>query len=111
MGALSEFVKKQFGVNTVTHINPITDTVQTTATKILNNNPDRLAVVIINLGSNPVYVSVKPDVSTSKGIRLATNGGGLILNAKDDLELVGYEFWAIADGGSSTIFVMEVEAE
>jgi len=111
MGALSEFVEKEFGVKTNTKINPITDTVETSATQILKNNPDRLAAIIINLGINPIYVSPYADVSRFKGIRIGPNGGSLILNAKEDLELVGYEWWAVAETSSCKVFIMEVEAE
>jgi|GEM_PF-6001430 len=111
MGALSEYVEKEFGVKTVTKTNPITDSIKTTPTKVLGNNPDRLAAIIINLGDYTVYLSPRNDVSSTKGIKLSKSGGTLILNAKDDLELVGYEWWGIADGGNSTIFVLEVEAE
>jgi hypothetical protein len=55
MGRLSEYISKKFGQITKTVDNPVTSTVNTTATLIALNNPDRLMLIAVNLSSNDGY--------------------------------------------------------
>ena len=75
MGALAEYVKKKFGVETRSY--PITDPISclTTVTAILPNNPDRLAFTLVNLGVTAMYVAWDRGVLASHGIYVAPNGG------------------------------------
>lgn len=80
--------------------------VGTTATKLLGNDPERLAVTFINLGSEPVYLMYDDAVSTTRGIVLTTNGGGVSLNVRDDQTLPTREWWALTSTGSSDMVVI-----
>lgn len=111
MGALKDFVAKKFGRSTRAITNPVTDTCGTTATVLLQNNPDRLAAIIINLGATAMYVAWDRDVSASHGILVVSGGGSLTLIADEDGELVGYELYGVAITNPVDVFVMEVEAE
>jgi len=110
MGQLAEYIRKKFGVATFVEENPVTDTVGTTVTQIVKNNPDRLALIITNLSANNVYIGWFRDVSANKGVFLAPNGGQVVFLADEDLELVGYEFFAVATAAASKIFVFELIA-
>jgi len=110
MGKLSEWIEKQYGVKTRSIENPVTDLIGTTAAIVIRQNPDRFAWLLVNLSANTVYVAFTPDVSSSKGIRLAANGGSVTFLAEEDLELVTREAWAVATAANSAIYVLEIEA-
>ena len=105
--ALHEMLIELFGVKTNPRSNPITTTVATSVTKILANDPMRLSLVIFNLGANSVFVAPDNLVSASRGIYLAPNGGSVSLIWDTDFELCSRDWYAIASGASSTIYVLE----
>lgn len=109
--ALSSLIFQKFGVRTRVVENPVVSSIGITAEVVLKNNPDRLGFVIINLSENAVYIGIDKEVATTKGIYLAPNGGTLSVFYGEDFELVGYEFWGVASGAGSVIYVLEVEAE
>ena len=108
--ALNDYLFKKLGVQTKANINPVVSSVGTSATKILNNNPDRLAWILINLGTEEIYVAFESDVSSNKGILVDKNGGFLVLTVDEDFHLVGYEVWAISPSTTNNIYIVEVEA-
>lgn len=85
-----------------------TTTVQTTATTVVNNNPDRVGLVVINLGSVDVFAWIDNTVSTSKAVRLNANGGFFSLNVRDDFTLVAEQWVAIGNGGTAAVAAIEV---
>jgi len=111
MGALSEFVRRKFGVATRAIQDPVTATCGTAATTLLLNNPDRLAYTIVNLGTNAIYIAWDATVSATHGIYIAPNGGSFSSVADEDGELVGYAVHGIALVAPSDVFIVEVEAE
>ena len=83
----------------------------TTATKVLNNNPDRLAWTLVNLDTvDEVFVAFDNEVSTSRGIKASAGGGSISLTVDEDGELVTREVVAIASPASASIFIVETEA-
>lgn len=109
--ALARLIDEKFGLKTRAVENPITQAVAIIATTILNNNPDRLGFLVVNLGANPVYLGLTPNVTATNGIYLAAGGGLVSMFYGEEFALVGWQFWAIAVGGISTVYVLEVEAE
>ena len=109
--ALSRYVEKIFGVKTRMVVNPLSKVVNSAATKVLGNNPDRFSWAIVNLSDETMYLAWSQDVSSSKGVLLTANGGSTSLTANEDLELVGYPVWMIATSDAKEIYAVEVEAE
>jgi len=105
--AASEYALKQFGFRTTVVVNPLVSSVGTSVVKVLSQNPDRIEWLIMNLSANTVYLAYGPDVSSSKGMVLAANGGSAVSKVTEDGEAVAYEVWAIASGLSSSIYVVE----
>jgi len=108
MGA-REFTLKRFGFPTRPVENPVAASVGTTAAEILKNNPDRVFWLVVNLSANVVYMGLSGDVSSTKGIRLDTNGGWASMSVEEDGEAVAYQVFAIASGAGSAIYVLEIE--
>lgn len=65
----------------------IVTTVGIASSEILKQDPERVFLAVFNLSSNEAYLGFDPNVSASRGIRLASNGGAFSLNARDDLIL------------------------
>lgn len=90
---------------------PSNPNIQTTVTTICNNNPDRVGLVVINLGSNDVFAWIDNSVGTTKGVRLTANGGVMTLTVRDDYTLVAEQWIGIASGGASLVGVLEVVSD
>lgn len=111
MCALSRYVEAKFGVKTMAVPNPVTASCGTTATVLLQNNPDRLAYTVVNLGATAMYVAWDRAVSATHGVYVAPNGGSVSFSAEEDGELVGYELLGVAITTPVDIFAIETEAE
>lgn len=84
-------------------------TVTTMVGEVLARNPNRLAVVFVNLGSNPVFIRPEGEAATTSGIRLAANGGGVAFSVVEDFLMPAARWTAIASGGNSTVYIAAVE--
>lgn len=104
---LSSLIEREFGVKTGSRENPITDSVGITAARVLPNNPNRLGWILVNLSVNLLYLGFSPDVSSSKGIQVGSNGGMASMVYKEDFELAAQEVYAVAAGANSAIYVVE----
>ena len=98
------------GFPTTVKINPITNTVNTSATLILGNNPERIFWLAVNLSTNKGYVGWSADVSSSKGIPIAPSGGYVSCTLEEDGELTIHEVWAVLENASGTFYVLEITA-
>jgi hypothetical protein len=105
--AASEYALKEFGFKTRAIENPIVSSVGTSAVKVLNNNPDRIGWLIVNMSVNTVYLAHSPDVGAAKGIILTAGGGSASSIVREDGEAVTYEVWTLASGATSAIYVIE----
>ncbi len=110
MAKLDELIKDRFKFNTRPNINPLIDSLGTTPEKVFDNNPDRVALVIVNLSSNNIYLGFTRDVSANKGIIISPNGGSFSMVYDEDFHAVGWEIWGVASGLNSPIYCIEILA-
>lgn len=104
---LAQLVQDLLGVKTFTRINPVKATAGVAAAQVLRQNPNRVAFVYVNLSANDIRFAPRADVSTTLGIRVASSGGSVTALYTEDFDLVGLEWFDIADVAASAIFVME----
>ena len=104
---LQDLLFKQFTVKTRANINPEISTLTGGVDKILSNNPNRLAWIIINLGDDAFYISFERDPSATKGIVLSGGGGSASMLWNEDFDLVGYELFGKGTLGAK-IYVIEI---
>jgi len=83
-------------------------TAQTTAGELIKGSPDRVGLIIVNQGGNDVYVAISSGVSTTNGIKLTANGGSVTMDVKTDYTLPSRAWFAIANGGTSACYVIEI---
>ena len=105
-GAALDFIVKEFG-GTVEETDE-TVSVGTTVTDIVGNDPDAVALVLINLGATTVFVAPTNTVATNKGIQLNANGGFMSLIVRDDLILPANAWYGIADTAASDVYVIRI---
>jgi hypothetical protein len=108
--ATVKYIQAKWGKPTRLIENPLISSVGTSATLILQNNPDRFHWLIINMSANTIYLAFDKDVSSTKGIILGGNGGYASMSADDDGESVCHEVWAVASGANSAVYAVETEA-
>ena len=52
-----------------------------TNTEIVATNPNRIAVFLVNIGKNNVWLSCDENAILDKGLLLAANGGSLLIDS------------------------------
>ena len=106
VNSVYQLIEARLGVNVAFKLTGTTS-VGTSDVQLVENNPGRTNLTIVNLSSNTVYLSPMSAASSSSGILLTASGGSLAMNYNDDLVLPTLEWHAIASSGSSNVFVIE----
>jgi len=107
---LAELINGKFAIRVRPVVNPLIQTVDTTALQMLRNNPNRVAFVVFNLSSNNLYILHENTVSTTRGFHATASGGSIAVVWDEDFHLVGYEWWCVGDGAGTDFIVMEIES-
>lgn len=107
INSVAELIQELYKLKTTPVENPVIAAVGTTAVLVLSSNPRRFSFTFINLSSNIIYISPNTEVSATRGIYVAPNGGFLSLNYIDDMELVTHDWYAVATAAASEIYVLE----
>jgi hypothetical protein len=108
MTLIDDYILKEFGFKVTTVKEGLVSSVGTNATKLFDDNPNRLAWFCINLSANTIRQAFDAKVSSSRGIVLDANGGSSSCNIKDDLHLTHREVWVVATGVNSAIYAFEI---
>lgn len=107
IGAALQYWREQFGGVAVENENTVS--VNTAVVSAINGNGDRLGLLLMNLGSANIFVSVSSAVGTSFGVLLSSNGGFIAMNVRDDFTLQTRQWFAICPaGGPSTLYTLEL---
>lgn len=78
---------------------------------VAKNNPDRVGLVIQNIGSTDAFANFTSDILSALGYKLTQLGGALTMQVRDDFELPTEEWKVITQGASTSIQVLEVIAD
>ena len=114
MGKLHDVLDKHFQVKTRAVENPVfgvAGVAGAAALILFQNNPDRLALVFVNLSANPIYLGLSNLVSAANGIYVGPNGGSVTMYWQEDFQMVGWAWWCIAPAGASACYSLEVIGE
>lgn len=109
MSIAEQILKDEFGVPFRESENPVTTTVNNSSTQILENNPDRVGVVVVNTGSNDIFIKFQNDVTANDGIQLVSAGGSVSFNVLEDMTIPTRQMFAITDSGTSQIYTLAIE--
>jgi hypothetical protein len=101
-GAAAEYFRRLVGGD----VEPvdITASIGVTASVLAQADPERVQLTIVNLSANSLYIRPNKAPSSTEGIFLAANGGGLSMSVADDGTLCAQEWRAIASGAASAVF-------
>ncbi|MFQ6006121.1 MAG: hypothetical protein ACE5OQ_11520 [Woeseia sp.] len=105
-GAAAEFVEKKYGGPTAELV--ATESVGTTQSEILRNDPERVFVLIVNLSVNTVHIGYDAGVSSTNGIQLSSNGGTYQTDVEEDFTVPIRAHHAVAGAANSTLYVLTV---
>ena len=103
---LQRLIDKEIGVSTDPVFNPLVTQIETTTTRFLSNDQNRVAFLYVNLGANQTFIYPSPAVSSSLGIRISPNGGSVFMDYKEDLHLVGMDWHGAADSAAAVCLVI-----
>lgn len=106
MGVLADLIERELGIRTSPHIR--TESVTATAEVVLKANPDRIAFILFNLGSNDGHINFTSEVSATNGLVVSGNGGFLSMTWRDDLHLVGLEWYGFQQTAPANWLILEV---
>jgi len=83
-------------------------TVTTTPSRLLDNNPRRVAWLIQNLGAVDCYNSDRRDVTSVTGFILAASGGVNAMDVLEDGESVAYDRYVLCASGTCALHILEI---
>lgn len=106
--SLADLLMERFKVKTRAIENPVITSIGATAVLVLNNNPNRLAWVMVNLSVNAIYMALNNGVSATNGIYIPPNGGNVSMIWDEDFQTTAWAIWGIAPAGASAIYSFEV---
>jgi hypothetical protein len=105
-GAAAEFVAKEFGGRFTVSQRVVT--VDATDVEVAPNDPDRVQLVLLNLGSTSITVSFKPAAVLNQGILLLDNASLYSVNVRDDAILPALMHRAIGSAVGGSLLVLEI---
>lgn len=103
--ALTEFLWRQWGLQT--HPEVATETVGTTAIRILKNNPNRINWTVVNHSASSIFLGFSPEIAVGTGFFLSPSGGTIQAKALEDGALVIDEIWAISAGTGLSVSTIQ----
>jgi len=104
--ALQKFIEQEIGGSFEVRRGVVS--VGTSAVKAASHNYERLALVIVNLSTNTITLSPDAGPTAGQGILLLNTGGVMTLTARDDLALVGFDWYAVSGVVGGSVYVVEV---
>lgn len=98
-------------VPTFSRRNPLVSTVGTTSTQVFDAYPDRIMWLAVNLSANAGHIGFDEEVSSSRGIPVAANGGSITLLYREDGDLVTLPVFAVNAVAPGTWYFVDVIAD
>lgn len=112
MVTLADLLRAKLGVETYTRTNRLVSSIGEDATRVLPNDPNRVAAIIVNLSAADMHFGPFPDVKivapNLKGVLVPAGGGNMILIWDEDLSMVGEEWYGVAAAAGSALLTMEL---
>lgn len=104
---LRDLLDRQYEVKATGRVSTVSVGDSRPATLIIGNNPNRTGLAIINASTASLYLSFNKDMGLTEGFYIVPSGGMLILNWRDDFDIVGWSWYGIASAAASAVNVVE----
>jgi hypothetical protein len=108
-GAAAQWIAKEYGGNF--RVRSRTMTVDAASLTVAPNDPDRVALILINVGATSITISFDPTAVINQGIQLLDNGSLYSVNVRDDLIMPAWAHQAIGSAPGGSLFILEVTME
>ncbi len=105
--AVQDLLREQLNLDGFTRENPESVVIGVTAEIVARNNPNRAALLIVNLSTDDMFARPRLAPSAIAGIRLGPSGGALVVRWDEDFELPTAEWQLIADLAASPYYLLE----
>ena len=103
-----DLIREKYGVDAHVVVNRTTSDIDTTSKIIALNDPARVALVVMNLAANPVYLNPIDIATVAAGLRLDATGGSVSMDWQKDMILPALEWHGISSVANQAIIVIEV---
>lgn len=100
-----EVLEKLYGVKLYKNTQSQNSSVSSSVTPIVDQDPGSVFILIVNLGSNDIYLWTDETVSTTNGILLQKNGGNMVWYANQHFLMPTERWFGVTATGSSEISV------
>lgn len=105
-GAAAEYLRNRFK-GELSEVEA-TATIGTTVGTVIDSDPDRLGLLVMNLSTNTVYVGIENNISATNGIRLGPSGGSISFNVEDDGMILTRRIYGLATGAGSSVYTLSL---
>ena len=86
-----------------------TVTATTSDQAFLGSNPEAVMLVIVNLGTDSVFVRPKAPASSTAGIQLSAAGGAVTFMVRDDGQLPTFDWHVIANSATQPVYYLRLQ--
>lgn len=103
----ADLVRAQYGID-VYEEESLAGAVVTVAGGVLvRNRPYRVALLVVNLSNNTIYLRPTGPASATRAVVLVALGGFMSINFRDDMVLPAREWFASCTIGDSAVYTLE----
>lgn len=106
IGAAARFVAKEFGG--AFRVRQEVVTVGTASIVAAPNDPDRVALILVNLGATTITISFQPAAVAGQGILLLDNGSDYSVNVRDDAIIPAWQHTVVSSAVGGSLLVVEL---
>ncbi len=103
-----DLLEQEFGFPVETRENPVISTIGLTSDIFLRHDPRRVALIIVNLSSNDLFIRPNGPAASTLGIQVVSSGGSAIFNWREDFTLPSLEWNCIGSAVGTTFYVLEL---
>lgn len=105
-GAAAEYLRNRFKGEISEVEIPVT--IGTAVGTVIDSDPDRLGLLIVNLSANTVFIGIENNISATNAIRLGPSGGSISFNVEDDGMILTRTFYGLATGAGSPVYTLSM---
>lgn len=109
-GAAAELARMKYGGDCVED-EQIINVTNVSAIDLVTPDPERVFVMLINMGTTSVFLRTRGNPAVNQGVRLSAAGGMISFDADNDATMPTKGWRAIADTAASDVYRLTLRRE
>ena len=105
--AVQDLLREQLNLDGFTRENPESIVIGVAAEIVARQNPNRAALLIVNLSTDDMFARPRAVPSATAGIRIGPSGGSMVIRWDEDFDLPTAEWQLVADLAASPYYLLE----